>query len=125
MQPLPDSSREKKNMQQREKEYVLRKMRRADGIEDDYTIYEENEGVYLAILRGKNEDTVEREYITRKRRFLLPRYFATTGKPTLVRDKVMTTNNKGHYFSVITSKIASYNVIPRAQVDCSFNNELV
>ena len=63
----------KLNEPKTEKGYILRKMRRADGIEDDYTIYDENEGVYLAILRDKKEIQLQ-ENITRKRRFLLPRY---------------------------------------------------
>ena len=38
---------------------------------------------------------------------------------------VMTTNNEGHNYSVKTSKIAGYNVLTRAEIDCSFNNEHV
>ena len=40
-------------------------------------------------------------------------------------EDVMTTNNEGHNYSVITSKIAGYNILTRAEIDCSFNNEHV
>jgi len=40
-------------------------------------------------------------------------------------EDVLTTNNKGYNYSVITTNVAGYNVLTRAEIDCTFNDEYV
>ena len=48
-----------------------------------------------------------------------PRYYG------LRFEDVLTTNNEGYNYSVITLQIAGYNILTRAEIDCSFNDENV